>query len=143
MSKIISFNNQFRFLSNFWPYEVVLDHIRYRTVEHAYQAAKTLSIVERDIINKLATPGQAKRYGKRVTLRKDWNVIKIPVMIDLIQQKFSKESALAYKLIETYPLEIEEGNTWGDTFWGICNDKGQNHLGIILMKQREFLMKDK
>lgn len=29
-----------------------------------------------------------------------------------------------------------EGNTWGDTFWGICGGQGSNMLGQLLMDVR-------
>jgi predicted NAD-dependent protein-ADP-ribosyltransferase YbiA (DUF1768 family) len=29
-----------------------------------------------------------------------------------------------------------EGNSWGDTYWGVCKGKGQNKLGHILMQVR-------
>ena len=34
-----------------------------------------------------------------------------------------------------------EGNTWNDTFWGVCNGQGQNWLGKILMLVRSELNK--
>ena len=34
-------------------------------------------------------------------------------------------------------MELIEGNVWNDTFWGVCNGKGHNHLGKILMKVRD------
>ena len=38
---------------------------------------------------------------------------------------------------------LEEGNTWHDTYWGVCNGKGKNKLGKILMQVREELKLDK
>ena len=42
-------------------------------------------------------------------------------------------------LLATGDRYIEETNTWGDTFWGVCNGKGENNLGKIIMKIRDTL----
>ena len=46
---------------------------------------------------------------------------------------------LKQKLLETGNTELVEGNTWGDTFWGVYNVEGENILGRLLMKVREEL----
>lgn len=133
---IRSFTGKYRFLSNFHPAPIVFEGIIYPTLEHAYQAAKTLDQERRKAIAALATPGMAKRAGKRVVLRLDWLDQRMPVMEQLVRQKFT-DPGLLEMLIETYPQELLEGNTWGDTFWGV-NEKGvgSNHLGKILMRVR-------
>lgn len=134
--KIISFQGEYRFLSNFWPVNVVLGDILFSSVEHAYQAGKTDDINERYKIRDLATPGQAKRAGKKLKLRSNWDDnLKWNLMYYLVFQKF-KNTELREKLIATGDAEIIEGNTWGDTYWGVCNGVGKNHLGKILMLLR-------
>ena len=61
MSKIDSFSGEHKFLSNFYPCNVTLDDIGYPSVEHAYQAAKTLNPEERQIIAETAQPNIAKK----------------------------------------------------------------------------------
>lgn len=133
---IDSFTGQYRFLSNFEPSNVELDGRLYRTVEHAYQAAKTLDDAERVKIQRMETPGAAKKAGQRVALRKDWEDVKIDVMTDLVEKKFAVEP-LRSKLRATGESKLVEGNWWGDTFWGVCKGKGENKLGKILMKVRK------
>ena len=41
-------------------------HTTYLTVEHAFQAAKSLDIKERIRISKLRSPGAAKKAGRKV-----------------------------------------------------------------------------
>ncbi len=135
---IKQFSGEHRWLSNFSPCEVVLDGEIYPTTENAYQAAKTLFLDDRVQFQSL-TPGQAKRAGRDdVLIREDWDLIKITIMGDLQEQKYAQEP---YKTLlkETGDCIIEEGNTWGDTFWGICNEIGYNHLGRIIMRVREDL----
>lgn len=132
------FDGEERFLSNFWPAAVVLDGHRYPSVEHAYQAAKSLDFRQRLQIRCLPTPGAAKRAGKTVSMRPDWETVKLFVMEDLLRQKFSR-APLQGLLIGTSPLQLVEVNTWGDVYWGVCRGKGQNHLGRLLMQIREEL----
>ena len=141
MEKIESFTGDYRFLSNFYfpefrriPYE----GINYPTVEHAYQAAKTLDNNQRIKIAQLDTPGKAKRAGRQVKLREDWDEVKLQVMTNLIWMKF-QVPGLRLKLLATGDVELIEGNYWGDTYWGVCRGKGENNLGKILMNVRKVL----
>lgn len=134
---IKEFQGNKRWLSNFAPCTVILDGIAYPSTEHAYQAAKTISIEERKRFIGV-TAGQAKRVGKSITMRGDWDDVKLNIMEDLNRQKYSTEP-LKSKLLSTGNREIQEGNTWGDTFWGICKGRGANNLGKIIMKIRAEL----
>lgn len=90
------------------------------------------------------TSGKCKAFGKTMTIRSDWKQIKLKVMENLLRQKFSQGTELSQKLLETYPKELIEGNTWNDTFWGVCNNVGKNNLGKLLMKiRRELRAKNK
>lgn len=135
-NKIASFHGKYRFLSNFYPCKIWMDEQMYTSVEHAYQAAKTVIPIERDRIRQALYPGQAKRLAKQVTLRPNWEELKIELMRALLLQKFG-DLTLRQKLLATGDALLIEGNTWGDTFWGICNDKGANVLGKLLMEVRE------
>lgn len=131
------------FLSNFYKVEIVFGGLPYPTTEHAYQAAKTVCIDERMTFTTGAyiTAGKAKRLGSLLTLRKDWLEVRVKFMEDINNLKFSQEHhpELVTMLLNTDTSELIEGNTWGDTFWGVCNGIGDNHLGKILMKIRDEL----
>ena len=120
--------------------DLKLDGVEYPTVEHAYQAAKTVDPQERLQFQGDITAGQAKLAGRHVTLRPDWEEVKIDVMRDLSRQKY-EDAIYAAFLLDTGDLYIEETNSWGDTFWGVCEGKGQNVLGNILMGIRTDLRK--
>jgi ribA/ribD-fused uncharacterized protein len=137
---IVRFSGNNRFLSNFYPAEVILDSLTYSTVEHAYQAAKTLNTTQRRSIRNAATPGEAKKLGRKVDMRQDWDNIKTKVMRTLLEQKFKPHSQLAKKLQATGQVELIEGNTWGDVYWGQCPlGVGSNMLGLLLMEIRKNL----
>lgn len=133
---IDKFTGEYRWLSNFYPAEILYDGLTYPTSEHAYQAAKTLDVKKRQYIANLPSPGKAKRAGQLVVLRADWEQVKIAVMREIVRAKFSQHPDLRFKLVQTGDEELVEGNTWGDRFWGVCNGSGQNQLGKILMEVR-------
>src|SRR5574337_1059347 len=132
---IDSFKDKYRFLSNFYPALVELDGSVYPTVEHAFQAAKTLDWDYRERIFYASTPSIAKRIGRQAPLRENWEGIKVDIMKELLVQKFSTFE-LKSKLLATGDQELIEGNWWGDTFWGVCNGIGHNMLGKLLMEIR-------
>jgi len=138
MNEIKGFFGKYRFLSNFWPAQVNLDGDTYPSVEHAYQAAKTLDTETREKIKECEKPGQAKKLGKKIQLRSDWEDAKLSIMENLVQQKFCNHEDLKNKLLSTGDAYLEETNTWGDRFWGCDKQgKGENHLGKILMRIRD------
>lgn len=126
-------------MSNFWPASIVYEGIRYPSVEHAYQAAKTLDKEERHRIAKLPSAGAAKKAGSKIKPRPDWYSVNLQIMEDLIYCKFANDPIIRKFLLDTGDEELVEGNNWGDTFWGVCDGIGKNHLGKILMKVRERL----
>jgi ribA/ribD-fused uncharacterized protein len=137
MNTIARFAGPHAFLSNFYPAVVYLDGHSYRTVEHAFQAAKTDNHIARATIRAAATPGIAKRLGRRVTLAEDWSSRRLYVMQGLLEQKFARDP-LRQQLLDTGTDELVEGNTWHDTYWGVCNGRGENHLGRLLMHIRAY-----
>lgn len=141
---ICEFENKYAFLSNFYASPFTHDGIIYPTNEHFFQAMKTLDIDERKKIAAAETPGLAKRMGRNVQLRSDWEKIKVDIMMLGLRLKF-KDPELATKLIATGDEELVEGNWWCDQFWGSCNcskhirTPGRNVLGMLLMELRKEL----
>jgi len=143
---ITSFQSpEHRFLSNFFlvPGGIILDGTRYPTVEHAYQAAKSLDPMHRFHIRKCGPSGTAKRMGspeymarEGYVLRHDWELVKLDLMRDFLRQKFRTGTRLAQLLTDTGDAQLVEGNTWGDRFWGVHFGRGENHLGRLLMERR-------
>lgn len=138
---IDSFRNNYYFLSNFFNAPVTYEGITYQNNEAAFQAAKVL---DKNIRREFATlnPSEAKRKGRRVQLRPDWEGVKNQVMYEVCFAKFTQNQDLKTKLLETGNEELVEGNTWGDRIWGAVNGIGENRLGKILMKIREDFKKE-
>ncbi len=143
MGTINQFQGEHRFLSNFFPHVFRFNDFDWMTAEHAFQAMKTRNPEEQTRIRNAATPGQAKRMGKQVDLRTDWEWVKVGVMAAIQWAKFS-DARMARRLIETMPHKLEEGNKWGDQFWGVSLDtgRGANTLGTILMTIRFGLISE-
>jgi ribA/ribD-fused uncharacterized protein len=134
--RVLTFQGVYSFLSNF--------HIEEdgQTLEHRFQAAKAITVADADWILAAPTPGEAKRRGRQVNLRLDWEQVKDGVMLDLLRVKFAPGSKLALQLMSTRGLVLEEGNTWGDTYWGVDlrTGEGENRLGKLLMQVRRELL---
>ena len=135
---IDSFFGPYRFLSNFEPCTVEYDGMTYTCSEAAYQAAKTTDVSLRIAFTTM-NGSKAKFAGQRLTLRPDWNEVKVNAMYEIVKDKFSRNHELKLKLLQTGDLQLVEGNYWGDKFWGVCNGEGENHLGKILMRVRKEL----
>lgn len=143
---ILEFKDEFFFLSNFYPSPFRWEGIEWKTVEHAYQAAKCMDVKEARVIAELNTPGQAKRAGRKVqALRPNWDIVKFPIMDLLVMYKFQYNPDLLQKLIDTYPAHLEEGNWWNDRIWGVSpagSGNGLNNLGKSLMKLRDEIVEN-
>lgn len=145
---ITEFDGKYAFLSNFFHSPFAYDGIEYPTVEHFFQAMKTLDQEERKKIAAADSPGKAKRMGRNVQLRGDWEEVKYTVMRVGVERKFDAHPELASKLIATGDTILIEGNSWHDNTWGSCfcpkcaSIAGKNWLGEILMKRREELVSD-
>lgn len=141
---INSFRGKYNFLSNFSSSFIIVSGVEYPTVEHAYQACKTLDGDRRKAIAKLGTPALAKKAGQSLDLIGDWEDAKIVIMYDLLKRKFC-DWRLGERLRATGNEMIIEGNTWHDNFWGVCachtcrDVDGENMLGQILMIVRDEL----
>lgn len=135
---IQDFRGTYHFLSNFYETPVKYNGETYLNTEACFQAQKTLSDKERKMFVNL-TASESKRLGRRVKLREDWEEIKDQLMYEIVKNKFMQHDKLREKLLATGSQELVEGNTWGDTYWGVCNGTGKNKLGTILMRVREEL----
>lgn len=133
---INKFRGKYYFLSNFYETPVTWNGLTYLNNEAAFQSAKTFS--DRECFTNL-DPSSAKKLGRKVQLRSDWENVKDDVMYEICKAKFSQNTELKKRLLSTDNEHLEEGNTWGDKIWGTVNGIGENRLGKILMRIREEL----
>lgn len=127
-------------LSNFWRSRLDIDTFMFQSVEHYYQAMKAAEVKDFDYIRQLPSPGGAKRAGRSIELRRDWEEIKLLVMRKALVEKFRLNTYEGDYLLNTGTALLIEGNTWGDQFWGQVRGRGWNWLGILLMARRAELV---
>lgn len=136
-----SYTRGYEWMSNFYLHPIAYgDTGTWPSVEHAYQAAKTRDESQREMIRAARTASIAKRIGKRIDIVPYWDGVKLNVMTELIALKFTPGSDLAAQLIATGATLLHHYSPW-DTFWGVSsNNRGENHLGRIIMEQRRYLL---
>jgi ribA/ribD-fused uncharacterized protein len=147
VSPIVKFVGEDYYLSNFYSAPVKLGNLTFKTNEAAFQASKyrAMTGTQQEQYAYIAAildcekPGETKKLGKQVAIDLDkWEQIKVRCMRDIVRAKFDQNQDLKTKLMATGAALLVEGNDWGDTFWGLCNGKGGNVLGSILMELRGF-----
>ena len=130
----MKFRDEYWFLSNMYPCRIQSKRtgLVFTCAEAAYQAMKCPSRAsEFQGLNGF----DAKKLGREVEVRHDWDVIKVSVMRKILEAKF--RNIRLKLLLSRIEGEIVEDNTWGDKFWGKCHGKGQNMLGKLLMEIRD------
>lgn len=141
--------NNYPQFSNFHPASVVVNGELYKNAEAAFQAGKQRE-GERDVRFFTATGGAAKRLGRQVLLRLDWEQIKYSHMRECVYAKFNQNPELGDLLLSTgYEWLVEDTSYWHDNTWGACscnrcaNKISYNLLGQALMEVRAYLRRDK
>ena len=135
---ITSFRGEYAFLSNFWNAPVIYKGQSFTNSEAAYQAQKCANEADKEQFSEF-NGGKAKREGRKVAIREDWEDIKLSEMQAIVRAKFSQNPELKEMLLATGDEHIEEANNWGDTIWGTVDGVGENLLGRILMEVRDEL----
>lgn len=131
------FRNNYFFLSNMYECKIRMDidgkSYTFNCVEAAFQAHKEPAKAH---LFEGINGYEAKKLGRKVNLPADWNTKRIDIMRRCLNLKFAQNPLLYSKLMHTTEDIVEE-NTWNDTFWGVCNGKGKNMLGKLLMEIRD------
>lgn len=143
--KNVGFREDYFFLSNMYPCKIKYKGYTYRNSEVFYISMKFdedekrfICEEETNLRNYFANMKDGKfrkKEQKKYKIRKDWDKVKLDIMTLIIREKF-KIPFLRKKLLDTNDEELIEYNSWGDTFWGVCDGKGGNNLGKILMQVR-------
>jgi len=140
---IYGFKEEYRWLSNFAALEtpIMMYGIKFYTTEQLYQACKCKRMDQFVLFDGL-TAAESKKFGKTVEMRRNWSRIRIPVMHRIQMMKYTQPKFKSL-LEATKGRYIEETNWWNDTFFGVCNGVGENHLGKIIMDIRDnYLFKE-
>jgi len=132
------FNGKNRFLSNFYYHDGWC-------VEVPFQAGKATTTEDQQYVQEVNSPREAKKRGRKIKLRADWEDVKVNYMLALLRLKF-KIPVMREKLLATSDQELIEGNYWHDNEWGNCHCvkchtiTGRNLLGKLLMHVRQEII---
>jgi len=138
---IPEFKEAYRWLSNFYPCKIIFEGKEYPSVEHAYQSAKRDDPSWKKFCQETESPGKVKREARKINIDVNiWDKKKMIVMESCLNKKFNQEPFRSM-LLTTGDQDLQEGNNWGDTFWGVSlkTGQGQNHLGKLIMLKRDQL----
>ena len=140
------------FLSNFYRCQIRFRGRTYICLEQAYQCTKALLVDASAFarIFKSSSPAEMKRWGGQITVNDHWETHKLQIMEDLLLCKFEQNRQLYYSLLNTRPHLLIESTL--DVFWGAgCKFgsialeegcwEGQNHLGRLLVRVRDYLVR--
>lgn len=146
------FRGDYDFLSNFHPCELTVSDLPWPTAEHLFQACKTFDFTHQEHVRLAPTPGEAKKRGRAVAIRWDWEQVKDQTMKGIVTIKFPRDPAntMTMQLLTTGRRKLIEGNWWHDQYWGDCycdrpgrpncRTPGRNRLGVLLMRRRAELL---
>lgn len=137
-NEIRGFFDNYRFLSNFHVSPCYYNGNCYMSTEHAFMAQKATNKEDHVYVASATTPQEARKRGKTILLRPDWDDIRIEVMYQVNLSKY-QDPLMRRRLQMTGNRYLEETNWWNDKFWGVCNGVGENNLGKVLMRVRETL----
>ena len=137
---IREFSGDHFYLSNFYERKILYNGKTYSSTEHAYMAMKATNEEDHELIRAQKTPKEAKKVSRKIKIRSDWEKVKDNIMYDVCLCKFTQHKDLGNLLLTTGECEIQEGNNWGDVYWGVCMGIGKNKLGKILMQIRDDLI---
>jgi len=129
--------NKYWPLSNFYPSRIFIDGKMWPTVEHYYQAHKSLDPLMIEDIRLTPHPAEAKKKGYEFKAREDWEEVKEKIMYKALYAKFTQNATCKGLLLSTGNLSIHEDSPT-DIYWGWQNN-GKDRLGILLTKIRSEL----
>jgi len=139
--RFFSKSDTHREFSNFAPFPIELDGLRWPTTEHYYQAQKFTDTELQQKIRKAEKPIVAKKLADkhRAKIRTDWDAVKDEVMYRAVRRKFELHAELRDLLLATGDEDIVEAAPT-DYYWGVGREgTGQNKLGKIIERIRAEL----
>lgn len=141
MTEISAFRGDWAFLSNFYACGIAYAGMVFGSAEAAFQAMKCENAQDRARFVH-CHPAKARKMGRTVAMRSDWETTKLGVMEDILRAKFDQHPELLGRLLATRPARLVEGNDWHDNFWGACGcdrcagETKHNWLGVLLERVR-------
>lgn len=142
--EIERFRGEYEFLSNSFASSVFYDGLLFSCAEAAFQAARCALVSDKKRMAQ-GDAGRAKRLAESIVPIPDWEERKLSVMEEVLRAKFSQHPELARRLTDTGDAMLIHGTNGKDSYWGrdLYTDRGENHLGQLLMKLRSEQQREK
>lgn len=138
--EVFFYEQDFYVLSNFSSFAIYWCGLLFPTVEHAYHWAKfpDSSEMQAAILNSRSAHEAFQLAQENKHLRRaDWDIVKVPVMAELVHEKAEQHEYVRRKLLATGRRKLIE-NAWRDDFWGWGpNRDGKNMLGKLWETERD------
>jgi len=133
-------DDDYGWMSNFYPSVLNIDGMTYPTVEHYYQSMKTFDGAIHVWISNAPKPFLAMTIGRKLRGKDgfdkdEWEKIKVNVMLNGLRHKFHQLD-MKELLLKTGNAVLHEDSP-SDKFWGV---KGKDQLGKCLMQIREEIL---
>lgn len=139
MIKFYTSKDPYGYMNNYKKSPMYVYGRWWKNVEACYQAQKTLNLAEYNKIWSAKHPNDARELGQLVTMRPNWDNLKVPIMYECVLNKFIQNRDFREKLFSTGEEDIAEDSPI-DSFWGLGpNGDGLNNLGKILVRVRKTL----
>ena len=135
---IDKFKGDYDFLSNRFACPFVWQGLRYGNAEAAFQSSKCVDERERKVFCNCSAD-KATLKGRAIVPPADWERERLGIMESVVAAKFEQNPILMKRLMETGNRLLINGNSKGETFWGVdlYSWRGENRLGKILMTIRD------
>lgn len=149
-TQVFFYEQDYYVLSNFSAFTLRWKGTRFYTSEAAYHWEKfnypsvkhSVRLVKlRDAVRLAPSAHEAFKIAEKNAQYRnpDWDLIKLPVMADILRNKAAQHEYVRRKLLATGDRELIE-DSWRDAYWGWGENKdGQNMLGKLWMEVREEL----
>ncbi|KAL8271502.1 hypothetical protein Esti_004537 [Eimeria stiedai] len=139
-TRIDSFTGEFKFLSLDYPSLIFFQGRFFPSARHALLAAKHPKAV--DELASIEDIKELKQLARNKEEDPDWPRYRLKWMELIQRDKFRRNADIREKLRQTAGRELVWLNT-GDSFFGQTGlNRGQNHLGRILMEIRQNILED-
>lgn len=131
------FKGDYEFLSNRFACPFVWEGLQYENAEAAFQSSRCSDERERKAFCRCAADKAAMK-GREILPPAGWENERLAIMTSILSAKFQQNPPLMQRLKATGNLLLINGNSKGETFWGVdlYTWLGENNLGKILMKIR-------
>ncbi len=134
-------NGRYKCFSNWYSCSFTYQGYTWSNSEQALMYFKSFDKEYQKKIKKANNPAVAKKLGRQVKLRPDWDQVKLSLMIEILYAKFSQNADLKEILLNTNGVKIHED--CNDPWWGGGPNYpgGRDYLGRALMSVRKILEK--